>query len=168
MPRVAKKTTTTATTKTTRTTKTTAPRVVAAPVAEAAKSAPKPKATENRKKLHEECRKKLLKAKADHLSHFDQKRVALTEHMGGDDGDLANAAEEQDIQVSRRESLLNLLGEIESALERLDNGTYGVCEETEEIIEAERLLAIPWTRLSLDGAIAREREQKDTFRRRVG
>ncbi|NJL24697.1 MAG: hypothetical protein HC902_05700 [Calothrix sp. SM1_5_4] len=44
------------------------------------------------------------------------------------------------------------LFEIESALKRMDNGSYGICEETLEPIEVERLLAIPWTRLSIEGA----------------
>ena len=42
------------------------------------------------------------------------------------------------------------------ALSRIDSGTYGICEETEEVVEAERLLAIPWTRLSIEGAEIRE------------
>ena len=46
--------------------------------------------------------------------------------------------------------------EIEFALARIEQGTYGICEETEEPIEVERLLAIPWTRLSIEGAEIRE------------
>jgi DnaK suppressor protein len=46
--------------------------------------------------------------------------------------------------------------EIEMALSRMEQGTFGVCEETEEVIEADRLLAIPWTRLSIEGAELRE------------
>jgi len=46
--------------------------------------------------------------------------------------------------------------EIEMALGRIENGTYGICEETEEPIETDRLLAIPWTRLSIEGAELRE------------
>jgi DnaK suppressor protein len=42
----------------------------------------------------------------------------------------------------------------------MENGSYGTCEETGEDIEEKRLLAIPWTRLSLEGAEVREREQK--------
>jgi DnaK suppressor protein len=41
-------------------------------------------------------------------------------------------------------------------LGRIEKGTYGVCEETEEPIEVERLRAIPWTRLSIEGAELRE------------
>jgi DnaK suppressor protein len=46
--------------------------------------------------------------------------------------------------------------EIESALARIQNGTFGICEETDENIEPERLKAIPWTRLSIEGAELRE------------
>ena len=50
----------------------------------------------------------------------------------------------------------NQLLEIEMALARIEQGTFGFCEETEEPIESERLLAIPWTRLSIEGAEMRE------------
>jgi DnaK suppressor protein len=46
--------------------------------------------------------------------------------------------------------------EIESALARIERGSYGVCEETDEPIEIERLRAIPWTRLSIEGSEIRE------------
>jgi DnaK suppressor protein len=52
------------------------------------------------------------------------------------------------------------LSEIESALGRIESGIFGLCEETEEPIEAERLLAIPWTRLSIEGAEIRESMNK--------
>lgn len=130
--------------------------------------------TDNRSKLYAECKAKLLKAKEEHLHAFEAYRGALSESVNhGDDGDVANAAEEQDITVHRREHLLSLLREIESALQRLEVGQYGICEETGEPIEKDRLLAIPWTRLSLEGALSRERDEKrmreaETRRRRVG
>ena len=50
--------------------------------------------------------------------------------------------------------------EIETALARIERGNYGVCEETDEPIEVERLRALPWTRLSIEGAEIRESLQK--------
>lgn len=38
--------------------------------------------------------------------------------------------------------------QIEQAMDRIRNGTYGVCELTGKKIEEERLSAIPWTRFS--------------------
>ena len=57
--------------------------------------------------------------------------------------------------------------EIEAALHRISAGTYGICEETEEFIEQERLQALPWTRLSIEGAEIREALTK-TYRGQAG
>ena len=51
-----------------------------------------------------------------------------------------------------------LIKEIDFALNKIKLGTYGICEETEELIPYNRLLAIPWTRLSIEGAQIREQE----------
>ena len=75
---------------------------------------------------------------------------------GGDEGDQTLRALAESEFLSMHERLRKQLMEIESALSRIDKGLYGVCEETEEPIEAERLLAIPWTRLSIEGAEIRE------------
>lgn len=113
-----------------------------------------------RKALFDECRKKLLEAKEKRLVAIRATGSALATHIAGDDADVAAAIEDQEVAVTRREKVLEELKEIEDALERIENGTYGVCEETEEPIEKERLLLIPWTRLSLGGAMLREREAK--------
>jgi len=43
------------------------------------------------------------------------------------------------------------LYEIDAALRRIDDGTYGVCELTGRPIPWKRLEAIPWTRFSIEG-----------------
>lgn len=50
--------------------------------------------------------------------------------------------------------------EILEALKRFSEGTYGVCEETEEAIGYKRLMAQPWTRLSLEAQQDLERKRK--------
>jgi RNA polymerase-binding protein DksA len=57
--------------------------------------------------------------------------------------------------VSRQE---NALQDIEAALQRIENGTYGVCEETGEPIPEDRLKAIPWTRYTKEVQERLERE----------
>jgi phosphoserine phosphatase RsbU/P len=47
-------------------------------------------------------------------------------------------------------SLLALLGEVDSALHRMDDGTYGICTECHDSVEKDRLLADPLVRLCLD------------------
>src|SRR6202142_2332991 len=48
------------------------------------------------------------------------------------------------------ESLLALLGEVDSALHRIGDGTYGICTECHDSVEKDRLLADPLVRLCLD------------------
>lgn len=53
-------------------------------------------------------------------------------------------------QPSSSAALTNLLREVDSALERMDSGTYGLCEECHDTIEADRLMADPLVCLCLD------------------
>jgi DnaK suppressor protein len=111
--------------------------------------------------LLKECRSKLLQVKAEILNRVKEARNDLnSDDRGGDEAD-------QTVRVLAESELLNMherlryqLIEIESALARIENGTYGVCEETDEVIEVERLRAIPWTRLSIEGAEIRESMNK--------
>lgn len=43
-----------------------------------------------------------------------------------------------------------LEGEIDAALKRMEDGTYGICEKTGKDIPYERLKAVPYTRYSID------------------
>ena len=103
------------------------------------------------------CKQKLLTAKADVLNRYHSHFSDLREHdMRGDEADqtMAVLAENQFFAVQQR--LRSQLSEIESALARIERGTFGICEDTAEPIEPQRLLAIPWTRLSIEGAEMRE------------
>lgn len=108
-----------------------------------------------------ECKTKLLTAKAEILNRVKETRKDLHfEEKGGDEADqtVRVLAESETLQMHER--MRKQLLEIEYALSRIDGGGYGVCEETEEIIEVERLRAIPWTRLSIEGAEIRESIKK--------
>lgn len=111
------------------------------------------------KELIEKCRKKLIEAKSDILNRVRESRNDLynnEDSKGGDEGDQTSRALQESEFLSMHERLRKNLLEIEHALGRIEAGTFGVCEETEEPIEADRLLAIPWTRLSIEGAEIRE------------
>jgi sigma-B regulation protein RsbU (phosphoserine phosphatase) len=51
---------------------------------------------------------------------------------------------------SQTANLLQLLEQVDRALERVDNGSYGICEDCKTPVEAERLFAEPTTQLCLD------------------
>lgn len=108
-----------------------------------------------------ECRFKLLQVKAELLNRVRESRFDMNaDEKGGDEADQTIRVLAEVEALSMHERLRQQLYEIENALARMENGTYGVCEETEEMIEHERLRAIPWTRLSIEGAEIRESMNK--------
>jgi DnaK suppressor protein len=109
--------------------------------------------------LVEKCKSKLIHAKTELLNRVRESRQDLNnadDNKGGDEGDQTLRALAEAEFLSMHERLRKQLMEIESALGRIEKGLYGICEETEEVIEPDRLLAIPWTRLSIEGAEIRE------------
>ena len=108
-----------------------------------------------------ECKQRLLEAKADILNRVKEARRDLyIEDKGGDEADQTVRVLAEAELLTMHDRLRTQLLEIEMALARIENGKYGVCEETEEKIEPERLRAIPWTRLSIEGAEIRESIKK--------
>lgn len=108
-------------------------------------------------KLIQECKEKLLSTKADLLNRVKEARGKLDQvERGGDEADqtMRILAEQEVMNLTDR--LRSQLLEVESALGRIESGNFGMCEETDETIETERLRAIPWTRLSIEGAEIRE------------
>ena len=111
--------------------------------------------------LIEECRRRLLGAKREILNRVrTAQKEFQTLDRGGDEGDQTMSAMAENDFMSAQKRLKEQLIEIEYALARIQSGRFGICEETEEPIEAERLLALPWTRVSIEGAEIREATKK--------
>ena len=51
--------------------------------------------------------------------------------------------------IFKKARIRSILPQISKALLKIKSGTYGVCEKTGEDIEAARLLAVPWTSVSI-------------------
>ena len=71
--------------------------------------------------------------------------------------DIGSDAYEQEFTLSLMETEEGTLGAIEAALERIEDGTYGVCEECEVKIPKMRLNAIPYSALCVKCASQHER-----------
>ncbi len=112
--------------------------------------------------LVQECRQRLVRTKQDILNRVKEARFNLDQNVekGGDEGDQTVRVLAEQEFLSMHERMRSQLMEIESALARIEGGAFGFCEETDEAIEPERLLAIPWTRLSIEGAEIRESMNK--------
>lgn len=108
------------------------------------------------------CREHLLQLKFDLLNRLRSVQVEFTrsERNSGDEIDNSVALLTQNNLLLSQERLRFQVLEVECALARIEQGQFGICEETEEFIEEERLLAVPWTRLSIEGAEIREDLEK--------
>ncbi|HEY4220034.1 MAG TPA: TraR/DksA family transcriptional regulator [Myxococcota bacterium] len=78
----------------------------------------------------------------------------------GDEADQATEDAEVALETRLMDRDAKLLREVERALDKVKNGTYGLCEGTEEPIGYARLKLRPWTRHSVTYKEELEREQK--------
>lgn len=85
--------------------------------------------------------------RARHASHMAPPRAGDGTHS--DDMDGAAAAQDNSLSLALAEKERALITEIEAALARIAEGTYGICEGTGEPIGKKRLDARPWSRHSV-------------------
>ena len=107
-------------------------------------------------------RQKLLKWKYDLLSEASETLNNLSQEnlQKPDVTDRAQVESDTSIRLRTRDRERKLLSKIEAALQRIDNGTYGYCEETDEPISLKRLEARPIASLSLDAQERHERNER--------
>ncbi len=65
-------------------------------------------------------------------------------------GDAASGTLDREIDYTLEENSEQVLAEIDAALKRIDEGTYGICSNCGQPIAAERLEAVPWATLCID------------------
>ena len=63
-----------------------------------------------------------------------------------DEGDRATASISTEMAAAQQTQAENLMKSIHSALERIEDGTFGECRNCGQEISAKRLEAVPWTR----------------------
>src|SRR5947208_14289096 len=92
--------------------------------------------------------KRLLLEKQRQLSSVQEDAGTRVPAAGGLEGDLidqANADAEAELQIRLHQTDGRLLRAIEEALDRMRQGTYGVCVVCKQLISKARLEAVPWT-----------------------
>jgi RNA polymerase-binding transcription factor len=77
-----------------------------------------------------------------------------------DMSDWASHETERNFQLRARDRERKLLSKIDEALRRIDDGSYGYCEETQEPIGLRRLEARPIATLSIEAQERHERREK--------
>src|SRR5271165_3777504 len=103
-------------------------------------------------------RQRLEQSRADLRRELDAVKLPAADDSSreGDQVDHASADSEREFEMQNRERVQMLLRQTERALSKLENGTYGYCEDTGEPIDLRRLMAQPATSLSLAAQQARE------------
>ena len=94
------------------------------------------------------------------IAHHDIGASSLTEETGelmssSSDNHLADTASEtyeRELDEGLEEDAQGQLREVEAALARIDDGTYGTCSACGKSIPVERLEAVPWTTLCIEDA----------------
>ena len=77
-----------------------------------------------------------------------------------DMADRASLETDHQIELRTRDRERKLIIKIDEALSRIDNGTYGFCEDTDEPIGLKRLMARPIAVLSLEAQERHERQER--------
>ncbi len=105
-----------------------------------------------KKKLEDERAR--LRGEIKQLGMLTEERLGYGNHMADD----ATEAFEQTKNLSLRESMEDSLKRIEEALQRFEEGSYGVCEDCGRTIEWGRLKVLPYTSLCVECVRRHERE----------
>ncbi len=107
-------------------------------------------------------RRKLLAWREDILRESRETLVALQNENENlpDLADRASSETDRAIELRARDRQRKLITKIEAALSRLDDGTYGYCEETGESISLKRLDARPIATLSIEAQERHERRER--------
>jgi DnaK suppressor protein len=100
-------------------------------------------------------RAQLLAESSDTLQHLKEESL-----LKPDLTDRASLETERAIELRTRARERKLISKIEAALHRLDDGTYGYCEETDEPIGIRRLEARPIATLSIEAQERHERMER--------
>jgi DnaK suppressor protein len=107
-------------------------------------------------------RQKLLRWRAELLKEADGTLLSLSQ--GGilepDITDRASVETDRALELRTRDRARKLISKIDQALGRLENGSYGYCEETDEPIGIRRLEARPIATMSIEAQERHERMER--------
>ncbi|WP_027713794.1 RNA polymerase-binding protein DksA [Desulfuromonas sp. TF] len=106
---------------------------------------------------------KILQGQLDELLREAGKTVSeMTDEKSNfpDPTDRASLESDRNFELRIRDRERKLIMKIREALERIENGEFGICESCEEMIGEARLKARPVTTLCIDCKTEQERQEK--------
>jgi len=107
-------------------------------------------------------RKLMDKTMAELLDEANKTVSDMTTHNGNlpDPADRATLESDRNFTLRIRDRERKLIGKIKEALQRIESGTYGICESCGEEISEARLKARPVTTLCIECKTKQEQEEK--------
>lgn len=104
---------------------------------------------------------------SDTLKH-SSREDSDTSGYGNHQADAATDTFDRDFALSLVSNEQDALNEIEEAIQRIKDGSYGVCEVTGKAIPKERLEAVPFARFSVEGQAEYEKNKRRKVNRDAG
>jgi DnaK suppressor protein len=100
-------------------------------------------------KTNFESARQILESQLREAAPTQELRESIRIHQVADPVDLTQQAAEREMAVHNLDRDSALMRRIRSAIDRVNDGSYGVCLECEEDIAPKRLKAIPWAELCI-------------------
>ena len=97
----------------------------------------------------------ILKESKETLSHLQDEN-----HVLPDIADRASSETDRSLELRTRDRQRKLISKIDAALKRIEDGSYGYCEETGDPISLRRLDARPIATLSIEAQERHERRER--------
>jgi RNA polymerase-binding protein DksA len=98
----------------------------------------------------ERVQKAIANLRDDHPGSLDEEVEEIAATSDNHLAETASATLDREIDYTLEENSGHVLAELDAALKRLDDGTYGVCTSCGQEIAPERLEAYPWASLCID------------------
>src|SRR5216683_3663297 len=86
----------------------------------------------------------ILTAKVAELERFRRHREGITIERSADELEEIQAASERTLAVCNLDRNFNQLRNVRAALRRIQEGSFGTCQECDQDIHPKRLAAVPW------------------------
>jgi DnaK suppressor protein len=106
----------------------------------------------------------VLTARVAELDRVSRHRDAIMVERSADQLDEIQAASQRALAVSNLDREFNQLRDACAALRRIDEGSFGTCQECDEDIHAKRLAAVPWAAFCIQCQEAVDRNLEEEMR----
>jgi len=107
-------------------------------------------------------RKKALQCKLNELLRPSAERESIKVESFADPLDQLSSAATRELAIHLVDRNSRQVSEVRSALARINEGAYGLCESCDGPIAAKRLDAVPWARLCISCQARQEAEQVES------